>query len=191
MNLKENNMKNNQIIREQEELKEFNLRNAAKKFAPALVGASLAGGVLGVVGPHIRNATTAVHKAIGDPVGGAGVSTARADAANKVGLFGSDVPAGQRALNGAVGGGGLFGALTAANALAAAIKKRRRKSSEPLKEYYKQRLLNNLNEGRGPKPMVKVEKVKDASPGNENIRKEADRIKSDGQKDLKILRNKK
>ena len=60
-----------------------------------------------------------------------------------------------------------------------------------IKEYFKERLLNNLNEGRGPNPMVKVKKVKDASPGNENIRKEADRIKSDGQKDLKILRNKK
>ena len=54
-----------------------------------------------------------------------------------------------------------------------------------IKEYFKERLLNNLNEGRGPKPMVKVEKVKDASPDNQTIRKEADRIKSDGQKDLK------
>ena len=54
-----------------------------------------------------------------------------------------------------------------------------------IKEYFKERLLNNLNEGRGPKPMVKVKKVKDASPGNKNIRKEANRIESDGQKDLK------
>lgn len=60
-----------------------------------------------------------------------------------------------------------------------------------IKEHYKQILNSQLNEGRGPKPMVKVEKVKDASPGNKNIRKETDRIKSDGQKDLKILRNKK
>ena len=128
MNIKENNMKNNQIIREQEELKEFNLRNAAKKVAPALVGASLAavgGGTLGLVGPTIRDTTTAAHQVIGDPVGGAGVSQARADAANKVGLFGSDVPAGKRALHGAVGGVGLLGALTGANALAAAIKQRR------------------------------------------------------------------
>ena len=124
----------NQFIREQEELEELNLRNvgdfakrAAKKVAPALVGASLAagvGGTLGLVGPTIRNTTTAAHEVIGDPVGGAGVSQARADAANKVGLFGSDVPAGERALNGAVGGVGLLGALTGANALAAAIKKR-------------------------------------------------------------------
>jgi hypothetical protein len=54
-----------------------------------------------------------------------------------------------------------------------------------LKEHYKQILNSQLNEGRGPKPMVPVKKVKDASPGNENIRKEADRIKSDGQRDLK------
>ena len=77
-----------------------------------------------------------------------------------------------------------------------------------IKEYFKERLLNNLNEGRGPKPMVKVERVKDASPGNENIRKETDRIKTEGLKgkqskldmnkngkvdgeDFKILRNKK
>ena len=79
---------------------------------------------MGLVGPTIRNTTTAAHEVIGDPVGGAGVSQARADAANKVGLFGSDVPAGERALNGAVGGVGLLGALTGANALAAAIKKR-------------------------------------------------------------------
>jgi hypothetical protein len=54
-----------------------------------------------------------------------------------------------------------------------------------LKEHYKQILNSQLNEGRGPKPMVPVKKVKDASPGNENIRKETDRIKSDGQRDLK------
>jgi len=54
-----------------------------------------------------------------------------------------------------------------------------------LKEHYKQKLNSQLNEGRGPKPMVSVKKVKDASPGNENIRKETDRIKSNGQKDLK------
>lgn len=77
-----------------------------------------------------------------------------------------------------------------------------------IKEHFKERLLNSLNEGRGPKPMVKVEKVKDASPGNKNIRKETDRIKTEGLKgnqskldqnkngkvdgeDFKILRNKK
>lgn len=77
-----------------------------------------------------------------------------------------------------------------------------------IKEHYKQILNSQLNEGRGPKPMVKVEKVKDASPGNKNIRKETDRIKTEGLKgnqskldqnkngkvdgeDFKILRNKK
>ena len=125
-----------EFITEQEELEEFNLRNVAdiakratKKVAPALVGASLAavgGGTLGLVGPTIRDTTTAAHQVIGDPVGGAGVSQARADAANKVGLFGSDVPAGKRALHGAVGGVGLLGAVTGASALAAAIKRRRK-----------------------------------------------------------------
>jgi hypothetical protein len=54
-----------------------------------------------------------------------------------------------------------------------------------LKEYFKQKLNSQLNEGRGPKPMVPVKKVKDASPDNKNIRKETDRIKSDGQRGLK------
>jgi len=59
-----------------------------------------------------------------------------------------------------------------------------------LKEHYKQKLNSQLNEGRGPKPMVPVKKVKDASPGNENIRKETDRIKRDGQLVLKRKKKK-
>ncbi len=87
--------------------------------AVGLASSIFAGGgaAVGVAAPHIRDATTSFHKAIGNPVGGAEVSQARAEAANKVGLFGSTVPAGQRALSGAGLGVGLLGAVAAAQAL--------------------------------------------------------------------------
>jgi len=81
--------------------------NFLKKTATALLGGAVAtagGAGLGVAAPHIRSAITATHDAIGDPVGGAEIGKARENAANKIGLFGSNTPASKRALYGAGAG---------------------------------------------------------------------------------------
>jgi hypothetical protein len=92
--------------------------------AAGLAASVAAGGgaAVGVAAPYIRDATTAAHRAIGNPIGGEEVSQAKAAAANKVGLVGSTVPVGKRALYGAGLGVGLLGAVGAAEAL----KKRRK-----------------------------------------------------------------
>jgi hypothetical protein len=84
------------------------------------------GAAVGVAAPYIRDAKTTFHKAIGNPVGGEEVSRARAEAANKVGLVGSTVPAGTRALYGAGLGVGLLAAGSAAEGLKGTIKGRRK-----------------------------------------------------------------
>ena len=114
-------------ILEQQELQELDFKKLKRGLGAAAVGAGIFAGVgagTGVAAPHVRNATTSLHQAIGNPVGGVEVSQARANAADKIGLVGSNVPAGKRALHGAAVGGGGFAAFAGVQALAAALKKR-------------------------------------------------------------------
>jgi len=93
-------------------------KNLLKTLGSTLLSTALIGGgfgaAAGVAAPHIRNWTKQAHTAIGDPVGGAVVSQAREEAANKVGLFGSNVPTKKRA---AVGAGVGVALLSAARLL--------------------------------------------------------------------------
>ena len=104
---------------------EENLRRSLAAHALAAGVAGAGGAAFGVAAPYIRDATTAAHRAIGNPIGGVEVSQAKAAAANKVGLVGSTVPVGKRALYGAGLGLGLLGAVGATEALKGRIGRRK------------------------------------------------------------------
>ena len=114
-------------------LSEMNFKNIKRNIATftAIGGLAAAGGAgLGAVAPLVGKASAKMHEVLGNPVGGVEVAKARQNAANKVGLFGSDVPVGKRALHGAIGGVGLSAGPVLAGIIANRVNRRRNNKSK-------------------------------------------------------------
>ena len=139
MNIKENNMKNNQI-NEGTGTRTFMSGNSREKFRALAAATTIAGGAaLGGYAGHVVAGDPASNPSLAQPLKDPSGEIMRRRSGDPV------TPLSQtRALTEPAGA--LFGAGAGLAAAAAIGNRRRRKSSEPLKEYYKQRLLNSLYE---------------------------------------------